>query len=85
MKAEREQMGAAAVASHLVKVEPENAGWWINLAYSVRRIESVEKAGSHSAASASDSIRVAIFGTTHRPVSPGAITAAARLSWLSRF
>jgi Flp pilus assembly protein TadD len=35
---------AAAVASHLVKVEPENAGWWINLAYSVRRIESVEKA-----------------------------------------
>ena len=26
---EREQMGAAAVASHLVKVEPENAGWWI--------------------------------------------------------
>ena len=35
---------AAAVASHLVKVEPENAGWWINLAYAVRRIESVEKA-----------------------------------------
>jgi len=35
---------AAAVASHLVKVEPENAGWWISLAYSVRRIESVEKA-----------------------------------------
>jgi hypothetical protein len=31
------------------------------------------------------SIRVAILGTTHRPVSPGAITAAARLSWLSRF
>ena len=24
---------AAAVASHLVKVEPENAGWWINLAF----------------------------------------------------
>ncbi|HEY5706905.1 MAG TPA: hypothetical protein VIS96_15180 [Terrimicrobiaceae bacterium] len=35
---------AAAIASHLVKVEPENAGWWINLAYSVRRSESVEKA-----------------------------------------
>ena len=25
---------AAAVASHLVKVEPENEAWWINLAYS---------------------------------------------------
>ena len=35
---------AAAVASHLVKVEPENAGWWISLAYSVRRTEGVEKA-----------------------------------------
>ena len=35
---------AAAVASHLVKVEPENAAWWISLAYSVRRTESVEKA-----------------------------------------
>jgi Flp pilus assembly protein TadD len=35
---------AAAIASHLVKVEPENAGWWINLAYSVRRVEGVEKA-----------------------------------------
>ena len=28
---------AAAVANHLVKVEPENEAWWINLAYSVRR------------------------------------------------
>jgi len=45
---------AAAIASHLVKVEPENAGWWINLAYSVRRIEGVEKAEAGSAASASD-------------------------------
>ena len=27
---------AAAVASHLVKVEPKNEVWWINLAYSVR-------------------------------------------------
>ena len=35
---------AAAVASHLVKVEPENAGWWISLAYAVRRTESIEKA-----------------------------------------
>ena len=35
---------AAAVASHLVKVEPENETWWINLAYSVRRSEGVEKA-----------------------------------------
>jgi Flp pilus assembly protein TadD len=35
---------AAAVASHLVKVEPQTAGWWISLAYSVRRVEGVEKA-----------------------------------------
>ena len=35
---------AAAVAGHLVKVDPENEAWWINLAYSVRRSESVEKA-----------------------------------------
>ena len=35
---------AAAVASHLVKVEPENAGWGISLAYALRRTESVEKA-----------------------------------------
>ena len=34
---------AAAVASHLVKVEPENEAWWINLAYSVRRSEGIEK------------------------------------------
>ena len=33
-----------AAASHLVKVEPEEAGWWINLAYATRRAESVEKA-----------------------------------------
>ncbi len=31
---------AAAVASHLVKVQPENVGWWISLAYAVRRAES---------------------------------------------
>ncbi len=35
---------AAAVASHLVKVEPQNATWWISLAYALRRTESVEKA-----------------------------------------
>ncbi|HEY5741296.1 MAG TPA: hypothetical protein VIS99_02040 [Terrimicrobiaceae bacterium] len=35
---------AAAVASHLVKIEPEEAGWWISLAYSLRRAESIEKA-----------------------------------------
>ena len=35
---------AAAVAGQLVEVEPENASWWINLAYSVRRIDSIEKA-----------------------------------------
>ena len=34
---------AAVVASHLVKVDPETAGWWISLAYAVRRI-GVEKA-----------------------------------------
>ena len=34
---------AAAVASHLVKIEPENEGWWIGLAYSIRRSEGVEK------------------------------------------
>ena len=35
---------AMAVASHLVKVEPENEVWWISLAYAVRRTESVENA-----------------------------------------
>ena len=35
---------AAAVAKHLVKAEAENAAWWIQLAYSVRRAESVENA-----------------------------------------
>jgi Flp pilus assembly protein TadD len=35
---------AAVVASHLVKVEPENEAWWISLAYSVRRSEGVEEA-----------------------------------------
>ena len=35
---------ATAVASHLVKVEPENEAWWINLAYSVRRSAGIEQA-----------------------------------------
>jgi Flp pilus assembly protein TadD len=35
---------AASIARHLVKVEPQNAVWWINLAYSVRRCESIEEA-----------------------------------------
>ncbi|MGB7837068.1 MAG: hypothetical protein WBL40_03035 [Terrimicrobiaceae bacterium] len=35
---------AAAVASHLVKVDPETAGWWISLAYAIRRIDCVENA-----------------------------------------
>jgi Flp pilus assembly protein TadD len=35
---------AAAVASHLVKVDPGTAGCWISLAYALRRIEGVEKA-----------------------------------------
>jgi Flp pilus assembly protein TadD len=29
---------------HLVKVDPETAGWWISLAYALRRTESVENA-----------------------------------------
>ena len=39
---------AAAVASHLVKVEPENEAWWINLAYSVRRSEGIEPYSAHN-------------------------------------
>ena len=35
---------AAAVASHLVKGDPGTSGWWISLAYALRRTESVEKA-----------------------------------------
>ena len=35
---------AAVVANHLVKVELENSGWWINLAYATRRCESIENA-----------------------------------------
>ena len=35
---------AAAVARHLVKADPGNPAAWINLAYAVRRAESIEKA-----------------------------------------
>jgi Flp pilus assembly protein TadD len=35
---------AVEVARHLIEVEPENAGWWINLAYATRRTESLERA-----------------------------------------
>jgi Flp pilus assembly protein TadD len=33
-----------AVASHLAKVAPKTAGWWISLAYAIRGTQSVEKA-----------------------------------------
>jgi hypothetical protein len=33
-----------SVASHLVKVDPQTVGWWISLAYAVRRTEGVENA-----------------------------------------
>ena len=32
------------VARHLVDIEPENAAWWINLAYATRRSEGIDKA-----------------------------------------
>jgi Flp pilus assembly protein TadD len=35
---------AAAVAGHLVKVMPENPAWWIQMAYAVRRCDTIEKA-----------------------------------------
>ena len=35
---------AAAVANHLVKVEPENSGWWIKLANAKRRCDGIESA-----------------------------------------
>jgi predicted Zn-dependent protease len=43
MAAKKSDM-AAAVASHLVKIDPQTAGWWISLAYALRRTENVEKA-----------------------------------------
>lgn len=35
---------AAQLARHLVTVQPEDPSWWINLAYSVRRSDSIESA-----------------------------------------
>jgi Flp pilus assembly protein TadD len=35
---------AAEVARCLVDIEPEEAAWWINLAYATRRAESIDKA-----------------------------------------
>jgi predicted Zn-dependent protease len=35
---------AAAVASYLVKTDPENPAAWINLAYAVRRAENIQAA-----------------------------------------
>jgi Flp pilus assembly protein TadD len=32
------------VTSHLVRVDSQTAGWWISLAYAVRRTEGVENA-----------------------------------------
>ena len=34
----------AEVAGHLVDIEPENAAWWINLAYATRRAENIDQA-----------------------------------------
>jgi Flp pilus assembly protein TadD len=34
----------AEVARYLVDLEPENAAWWINLAYATRRADSIDKA-----------------------------------------
>jgi len=35
---------AAELAQHMVTVQPDEPGWWINLAYSVRRCQSIELA-----------------------------------------
>jgi Flp pilus assembly protein TadD len=43
-KAAKKWEMAAAVATHLVHVEPENSGWWIDLAYATRRYKDVESA-----------------------------------------
>lgn len=42
--AEKRWALAAQVARHLVESGPENAGAWVNLAYSVRRSESLSEA-----------------------------------------
>ncbi len=35
---------AAELARHLVTIQPEDPGWWINLAYSIRRCETLDSA-----------------------------------------
>jgi hypothetical protein len=40
----REMGHGRSGANHLVKVEPENSGWWINLAYAPRRCEVIKSA-----------------------------------------
>jgi Flp pilus assembly protein TadD len=35
---------AADLAGHLVKIKPENASWWIQMAYAIRRCETLERA-----------------------------------------
>lgn len=37
---------AAEIARHLVAVEPQNISWWNKLAYSIRRLDGIEKAES---------------------------------------
>jgi len=60
---------AAAVASHLVKVEPQNEAWWINLAYSARRSEGAGR--SHSTEGASHAPQ-----GCHDRIQPGLLCAA---------
>jgi Flp pilus assembly protein TadD len=43
MAARKWQM-AAAVADHLVRVVPENPSWWIQMAYAVRRCDTIDRA-----------------------------------------
>jgi predicted Zn-dependent protease len=64
---------AAAVASHLVKVEPGTAGWWMSLAYALRRTESIEKAkaillrASHSSEGCHDRFQPCLLRERHGP------------------
>jgi hypothetical protein len=58
----------AAIASHLVKVDPENEAWWISLAYSVRRGRGCREGGSHSAPGATHSSQ-----GCHSRIQPGVL------------
>ena len=60
---------AAAVANQLVKVEPQNEAWWINLAYSARRSEGAGR--SHSTEGASHAPQ-----GCHDRIQPGLLCAA---------